>query len=190
MKKVLALSGKRFAGKDTVAALIVELARERGVAVATYAFAGESKRLFVQQQRARGVEVDLARLVGDRAYKEVWRPKLTEFTVASLRADPLIFCRAVADRIAGSEPCAVITDLRLRLEVEHLRSRFGLHSVRITRPDPLRASSGWRYSPEADSHPTETELDEPALWDEELVNDGTIEQLRSRVALRFSRWLG
>lgn len=190
MTRVLALSGKRFAGKDTVAGLLVELARERGLAVATYAFAGESKRLFVQQQRASGVAVDLAALLGDRDYKEVWRPMLTAFTVASLRDDPLIFCRAVADRIARGEARAVITDLRLRLEVEHLRSRFELYVVRVTRPDPLRARSGWNYSPAVDRHPTETELDDPALWDEELVNDGTIEQLRSRVAERFSGWLG
>lgn len=190
MKRVIALSGKRFAGKDTVAGLLVELARERGVAVATYAFAGESKRLFVQQQRALGVEVDLAELVSDRSYKETWRPKLTEFTVSSLRVDPLVFCRAVADRIARCEERAVITDLRLRLEVEHLRSRFELYVVRITRPDSLRARSGWKYSPEADLHATETELDEASLWDEELVNDGTNEELRERVARRFSDWFG
>jgi phosphomevalonate kinase len=187
--RVLALSGKRFAGKDTVAAMLVELARERGVAVSTYAFAGESKRLFVQQQRASGVEVELAALLADRSYKEAWRPKLTEFTVESLRADPLIFCRAVADRIETSEGRAVVTDLRLRLEIEHLRARFELYVVRITRPDSLRASSGWQYSPEADGHPTETELDDPGLWDEELINDGTMAQLRERVASRFSRWL-
>ena len=88
-----------------------------------------------------------------------------------------------------AEVRAVITDLRLRLEVEHLRSRFELYVVRITRPDALRAGSGWRYSPEADLHATETELDDPRLWDEELVNDGTTRQLREDVAARLSRWL-
>lgn len=190
MKRVLALSGKRFAGKDTFAALLVELARERGVAVTTYAFAGESKRRFVAQQRALGVEVDLDRLLHDRAYKEAWRPRLTEFTVSSLRADPLIFCRAVADRIAGSPDRALITDLRLRGEVEQLRGRFELYVLRVTRPDPLRGASGWRRSPAADEHPTETELDERALWDEELVNDGTLERLRERAASGLTRWFG
>lgn len=189
MTRVLALSGKRFAGKDTLAAILGELARERGAAITTYAFAGESKRLFVAQQRALGVEVELERLLHDRAYKEAWRPRLTEFTVSSLAADPLIFCRAVADRIAAADDRAVITDLRLRREVRHLRARFELHVVRITRPDPLRAASGWHYSQAADLHPTETELDEPSLWDEELVNDGSLAQLREQAARRFSAWL-
>lgn len=190
MRRVLALSGKRFAGKDTLAATLGELARERGVALATYAFAGESKRLFVELQRSSGADVSLDRLLHDRAYKEAWRPRLTEFTVASLAADPLIFCRAVADRIAANDDRAVITDLRLRLEVEHLRRRFSLYVLRVSRPDASRAASGWHYSQQADAHPTETELDDPSLWDEELVNDGTIERLRERAAAGFTRWLG
>lgn len=186
MKRVLALSGKRFAGKDTVAAMIVELARERGVAIAAHAFADECKQRFVARMQLRLIPIKRADL-NDRASKERWRPQLTKFTMESLRADPLIFCRAVADRIERAEERAVITDLRLRLEIEDLRSRFELYIVRITRPDSSRASSGWTYS-EGDEHPTETELDEPSLWDEELVNDGTLEELRERVAQRFSRW--
>lgn len=190
MTRVLALAGKRFAGKDTLAAAIGQVARERGVAVTLHAFAGESKRLFVAQQRSLGVAVELDGLLHDRAYKEAWRPELTEFTVTSLAADPLIFCRAVADRIAGSGGRAVITDLRLRGELLHLRGRFESYVLRVTRPDRLRAGSGWRYSPQADEHATETELDAPSLWDEEFVNDGALEQLRERAAAGFSRWFG
>ncbi len=190
MRRVLAISGKRFAGKDTLAARIVARAQMRGVVVAVHAFAAESKRMFVAWQQARGVTVDLLRLQGDRAYKEAWRPQLTDFTVAALRADPRVFCRAVADRIAGSEQVAVITDLRLRVEVELLRSMFALHVVRVTRPDGLRAASGWQYTPAVDEHMTETELDDPGLWTEEVHNDGTLVQLDEVVAERLSGWLG
>jgi phosphomevalonate kinase len=146
--------------------------------------------MFVAWQQARGVTVDLQRLQSDRAYKEAWRPQLTDFTVAALGRDPQVFCRAVADRIDGSEQVAVVTDLRLRVEVALLRSRSALHVVRLNRPDELRAVSGWQYTPGVDEHTTETELDDPGLWDETLHNDGTLAQLDEVVARRLGAWLG
>ncbi len=190
MRRVVAISGKRFAGKDTLAGEVVSQARARGVTVGVHAFAAESKRMFVAWQAARGVTVELARLLGERAYKEAWRPQLTEFTVAALRRDPLVFCEAVADRIAAVDEVAVISDLRLRLEVAHLRSRFALHVVRVTRSDVMREGSGWRWTAGVDDHSTETELDDPGLWDEEIVNDGTLAELGSRVAGRVAAWVG
>lgn len=180
MKKVLAISGKRFSGKDTFAAMLVARAKEHGATLETYAFAGESKRLFVAQQAAQGVTVDLARLTSDRAYKEEWRPRLTKFTVDSIAADPLVFCRAVADRIAASPHPALITDLRLTLELEHLRSRFELRVLRLVRTDEHRAQSGWSFKPGVDDHHTETELDDPKLWDEPIANDGSEADLAAK----------
>lgn len=180
MRRLLAISGKRFSGKDTFAALLVEEAKARGVTLETYAFAAESKRMFVEQQRRAGVELELARLTTDRAYKETWRPKLTEFTVASIAADPLVFCREVARRIEASGKPALITDLRLKLELEHLRPRFPLHVVRLVRSDAARAASGWQFKADVDGHHTETELDDPSLWDEVVRNDGSVDELRAR----------
>lgn len=189
MRRVLALSGRRFAGKDTLAGVLVARARERGVPLVTYAFAAESKRLLVDEMRAQGVEVELERLLHDRGYKELWRPRLTACTVAALGRDPLVFCRAVAGRIAGSRQAAVITDLRLRGELEHLRSRFDLRVLRVQRPDPLRAAAGWRATAGVDDHATETELDDPALWDEVFANDGDLAALDGAVRSRLDAWL-
>lgn len=177
--RLLAISGKRFSGKDSFAALLVEEARQLGLALETYAFAGESKRLFVEQQQRAGVEVDLARLMSDRAYKETWRPLLTKFTVDAIAADPLVFCRAVVQRIEASGRPALITDLRLRLELDYLRPRAPLHVVRLVRSDEARAASGWQRNPDVDGHHTETELDDPKLWDEVVQNEGSLEDLRA-----------
>ena len=181
-KLLLAISGKRFSGKDTLAALLVEHAQKRGITLETYAFAAESKRMFTDEQAAAGITVDLERLQHDREYKELWRPQLTAFTMESLARDPLVFCRSVAGRIEASSTSSLVTDVRLRLEVEHLRPRFRLHLVRITRSDESRAASGWKYTPSADDHRTETDLDDPSLWDEVLTNDGSLEELSAKAA--------
>ncbi|HEU4406073.1 MAG TPA: hypothetical protein VFS43_12465 [Polyangiaceae bacterium] len=182
MRKLLAISGKRFSGKDTLAGLLQRHALAAGRSLEAHAFAAESKRLFVEARRAAGVDVDLGRLTNDRAYKERLRPELTRFTVDAIARDPLVFCRAVADRIAASASPPLVTDLRLRLEIEHLSSRFDLHVVRLLRPDAHRAASGWRHDPAADGHPTETELDDPSLWHEAVANDGTLAQLDAKAA--------
>lgn len=189
MKKLLAISGKRFSGKDTFAAMLVAEAKARGATLETYAFAGESKRLFVAQEAARGIAVDLARLTSDRAYKEEWRPQLTKFTVDSIAADPLVFCRAVAARIEASPSPALITDLRLTLELQHLRPRFALRVLRLVRTDTHRAQSGWTFKAAVDDHHTETELDDSTLWDEAIANDGAEADLRARAAAVISEFL-
>jgi phosphomevalonate kinase len=168
MLRLLALSGKRFSGKDTLAAR----------RLASHAFAGESKRMFA----ARNAEVDLERLTTDRAYKERWRPSLTAFTVEALAADPLVFARAVAARIDATGAPALISDLRLRRELDFLRPRYALHVARLHRGDEQRAASGWRFTPEVDGHHTETELDDPALWDSVVPNDGELDALRAQAA--------
>ncbi len=153
--RVLALSGKRFSGKDTFAAALVRHGLAIGVEVVPHAFAAESKRLLVARQAELGVAVDLERLTTDRSYKEQWRSKLTELTVAAIAADPLVFCRAVADRIdRQTKPHVVplVTDVRLLLEVTHLRARFDLWLVRIARGEEARARSGWLPDPSADAH--------------------------------------
>jgi hypothetical protein len=102
MRRVVALSGKRFAGKDTLAGEVVARARARGVTVGVHAFAAESKRMFVGVAggaRGDGGAGAAARRAGVQG---AWRPQLTAFTVAALREDPLVFCRAVADRIAAA----------------------------------------------------------------------------------------
>lgn len=179
--RVLCISGKRFAGKDTLARLLVEAAARRGETLTTYAFAGESKRMFA----AARPEIDLAKLLDDRAYKEAWRPQLTQFTVDALAADPLVFVREVMRRIADP---ALITDLRLRLELDHLRGVCEPYVLRVARSDPNRAASGWSFDAAKDTHHTETELDDPSLWSEVVANDGSEAELAARADQIIDRW--
>jgi phosphomevalonate kinase len=177
MRRVLGISGKRFTGKDTFAELLVSRAAARGVALCPYALAAESKRMFAAAMHSQGVELDLARLGSDRTYKETWRPALTQFTARALDADPHVFVRQVAQRIVADPRPALISDLRLRLELDWLRPRFDLWVVRLVRSDRQRAASGWQHEPAKELHYTETDLDDPGLWSQVVENDGTIAEL-------------
>ena len=79
----------------------------------------------------------------------------------------------VADRIEAEPMPCLITDVRLRLEVDHLRSRFDLRLVRITRGDAARASSGWsrraRVSSAAARHSSPSVLVSPSSGSSILV---------------------
>jgi phosphomevalonate kinase len=183
MRRLLAISGKRFSGKDTLAALLAAAASRRGVELVPYAFAAESKRMFA----ARDASIDLSRLTSDRDYKETLRPQLTRFTEESLAADPLVFVREVARRIEADPRPALITDLRLRLELDWLRPRFDLTVARIQRADVEREKSGWRFDPRKDAHRTETELDEPSLWDVIVENQGSQAELAEKAETLLSR---
>jgi phosphomevalonate kinase len=185
MRRLLCISGKRFSGKDTFARLLVAGARARGVELATYAFADESKRMFA----ARRPDVELARLMNDRDYKEAVRPELTKFTIESIAADPLVFARAVARRIDADARPPLVTDLRLRLELDWLRPRFEVVVARLVRPDALRAASGWSFDAAKDGHRTETELDDASLWTEQIDNDGDEARLRERADAIVTRYV-
>jgi len=86
----------------------------------------------------------------------------------------------VASRLETDVRPAVITDLRLRLELDYLRPRFELIVVRLVRSDAARATSGWTFMPDKDEHYTETELDAPTAWTEVVANDGTEAELARR----------
>jgi phosphomevalonate kinase len=171
---LIALSGKRFTGKDTFADALIARARMLGITLPKGAFATECKLAFVEDERAQGREIDAARLIGERAYKEQLRPALTAFTERSLAKDPLVFVRRV---LTHFEPfgCGLISDLRLQLELDFLRQSTDLFAVRLERTAQHRAESGWSFTPATDHHRTEIELDHEKSWELVLSNDGSLE---------------
>lgn len=177
---VFAISGKRGVGKDTLADAVVARATERGVPLVRCAFATECKRAFVEHRAAEGEALSLEGLVHDRAYKEAHRPALTAFTERELARDALAFVRRVLARI-GAGP-GLVTDLRLRVELDALRARSALVAVRVERPRAHREASGWVFHAPADEHFTETQLDDERGWSAVLVNGGSLEAWRARGA--------
>jgi hypothetical protein len=70
-----------------------------------------------------------------------------------------------------NNPNWIITDLRFPNEYEAIKSREGI-TIRVVKPDNKKVSS--------DLHPSETALDD-AEFDYEIVNDGTLEDLKDKV---------
>ena len=176
---IIALSGKRFAGKDTFADALIARLHALGVSLPKGAFATECKRAFAEDEHTQGREVDVNRLLNERAYKEQLRPTLTAFTERSLAQDSLVFVRGVLARFAPFG-CGLISDLRLQLELDFLRQHTQLLSVRLERSDQHREESGWRFTPGTDDHRTETELDHEKSWGLVLSNDGSLDEWKAQ----------
>ena len=186
---VLAISGKRFYGKDTLAELLCDLAQQAGKPLLRHALADQSKEGFADSHTAAGAPVDARRLKTDRLYKERWRPELTAYTEAELARDPLVFCKRLLAAARGqAAPAILISDLRLLCELEWLRER-GAFLARLHVEGSVRAGFGWSFQEGVDDHRTETELDGRSDWDAVVVNPGTRAGLEEEaVALLAAFW--
>jgi len=188
MRPVLAISGKRLYGKDTLAQLLCDEAAAAGRPLVRRAFADQSKEALAQRLLASGEALDLERMSADRGYKERWRPRLTEFTEAELARDPRVFCeRLFAAPLPSWAWGLLVSDLRLAVEVECLRAR-GAFLARLRCAPKVRAVLGWTHVPEIDGHRTETELDDRADWDAEVENPGDLDALRERARALLGRF--
>lgn len=190
-KLVLALSGKRYSGKDSLAAAVIDEASSRGIALRRRALADACKIAFCEEMAAVGITIDATSLIADRATKERWRPALTVFTERELAADPQVFCRQILDE-PHDDP-VLITDVRLRSEVAMLTLRADPIFARVVRSDESRRSSGWSFTKGVDDHRTETELDDWDGWSEIVRNEGPTSELATfarRLVDRLSEALG
>lgn len=202
MRPVVALCGKRYAGKDTLAAALEAAAAEIDRPFLRLAFADEAKRAFAQYYNARLAaaaasagphdvtqRVDGERLITDRAYKEQWRPQLTEFVSRALSEDPAVFVTQLVRAVECADPSAliVVTDLRLRSDLALLARHCRVHVVRVERSAQLREASGWRYAKAVDEHPTETEMDDPRTCNDVIRNEGPVAELRTHARALLAR---
>ena len=158
---IIALSGKKKSGKNTVAKLIAaatnlsckeyafadalksEVARACGVSTAYIEQNKDSFRLILQ-----GWGTDFKRNLVDKDY---WVKELNK---------QLLQCTA---------DIAIITDVRFMNEFKYLNSA-GAVLVRISRPNiPL------------DEHPSESDLDKIKQWHEIILNSTTVDDLVPQV---------
>lgn len=167
---ILLLSGKRFCGKDTVAAALQTLLP--AVKIKTFASAYECKRLYCEK-----FSLDVNRFA-EREYKEQHRASLTDF----FHNCNIDFEAIVAQQIsaASSLEIAIVTDWRFERQfaaVQTLLPHVACVRMRVNACDSARKRRGWVQSGKIDQDATETSLD-TAEFDIVLQNDFTsVEQL-------------
>ena len=170
---VVLLSGKRFSGKDTVAADLLSICLE-DYRIATFASANELKRLYCEQNH-----LDFQRFLTDRMYKESHHVAMTEFYHMQALKTP--FEQTVAQKIAENAKhidVAIVTDWRFERQFQFLKEALPKSPclrVRIEASDKVRKERGWIENSTIDAGDTETALDN-AEFDITLQNNSNTMQ--------------
>lgn len=163
------ISGKRYAGKDTVAERFrCQLAAQgRDVVLTSFAEA-------VKREAARLYDLDVDKLLAPptdaeaRAYKEEHRHLLIKVGMEGRAEDTTCWAVKVWQAHSSRE-VVVISDWRFPDEEVRLR-RLGamVIRVRVHARDHARAQRGWKYNAAVDDSPSETALDGnfdvPIMW--------------------------
>ena len=172
----IALSGKRFSGKDYFSALLQKelslLLPKADVRLVRQA--DELKKSFAN---INGLDVE--RLISDRVYKELHREEMTKFYTNSLEKDSLIWCRKIIEFIDknGENPkIYILSDLRHKYELDFYKETLqkisiSFITIRVETSDEIKEKRGWKFIKEVDEHPTENDLDEGVIWDFLIKNE-------------------
>lgn len=159
---LIGLSGKQYAGKDQVAALLLE------------ALPGYEKiplALAIKKAYAAQHNLTLAQIEADKA---VHRPGLIALGDWGRAQDPDYWLKQVLT-LPGNK---IISDVRLMREHDLLR-QMGATLIRVEADRDIRAHRGTLVK---EDDPTECALDEIRDWDKVILNNGTMGDLRQAVA--------
>lgn len=182
---IIGISGKARAGKDSVTATLIECFKEKhGLDARRYALADPLKK-FVNEEGAfklamkYGIEWDNSPDLTDPLCPPPYgkQSRVLQFVGEARRsADPFYWVKRLAASIEADKPqIAVVSDVRYCTELFFILNKGGI-AVRVRRPGFVDLSRD-------PNHPSETELDGYGhLFAYDLVNDGTLEQLKADAA--------
>ena len=173
-KKIFLISGKARHGKDTTAEIIGQLVNEKGLKSINLSFGS-----YIKEYTKKISNWD-----GNEETKESVRGLLQQLGTEIIRAkiDNYFFInRIIQDIMVYSYYFDIITisDIRLLEEIEKLTERFD-NSVTI---HVFRPNLETNLTATEQKHRTETSLDNFHDYDYELINDGTIEDLKEKIAV-------
>lgn len=133
---LILLNGKRFSGKDAIAALVKNLKR---VSIA-------------DNMKLKFMEIHPGVNLFNREEKEKWRTELTKFTT-SFDIHHWINITPYTDN-------CIVTDIRSMQEINFLKDKFKkVMVIRINASEEARKKRGWVYQPDYDDGELETALD-------------------------------
>lgn len=162
MKFVL-ISGKRAAGKDHVATLLVDALEAQGQRVSRVALGSINKRAFADK-----MGIDLERLRNDRVFKETHRLAMIDYHARRNQEDPE-WClkEALETATEARADVLLLSDWRTREDFQYF-ARYARNSdiftVRIDASDEARSARGWIPDARKDTSYTEVGLDDWKGW--------------------------
>ena len=167
--KIFVIGGKARQGKDTFCSMIRKYYKDKNIKSINLQFSS-----YIKEYAKR-----IANWDGDDTDKP--RELLQEIGVKILREkiDPLFLVKRMINDIkvySNYFDIITISDARAKDEIDYIKKEFdNVISVRITRPN---FDNGLSEKEKNDF--TETDLDDYNNFDYEIVNDGTIDDLKER----------
>ena len=160
------MSGKRYAGKDTVANFMKRSFESRGRRCKLLSIADSCKIDFA---KLNGLDAD--KMINDREYKELHRNDLTDYYRSVIETDRLAYEKIIVNRInrldIDEHDYVVVRDVRLLSGLNCLLDGLDDHlvtRVRIECSDEDREKRGWKKT-DYDYSFAETGLDLYDKWD-------------------------
>ncbi|XWV24534.1 phosphomevalonate kinase [Tupanvirus deep ocean] len=169
---LIVLSGKRYVGKDYCAIVITEVLKSllSDINIKFVHVTTEIKREFAEYKN-----LDFNKLQFDREYKESHRVEMTKYSNVQMEKFGMsyynkLFCENVLAKT--TEPTIYIVDCRYKFEINiYKKLEIPLILVRINAKNKTKERHGWKYDPQIDEHPSETDLDNYDTWQLIFNND-------------------
>ena len=170
LKKIIMLSGKARSGKDTTSLILNEMLEEKGYKVMNLQFSSYIKDYAKKISNWDGSDETKPRQLLQELGTEIIRKQIDElFFVKRIIGDIMVY--------SYYYDIITISDCRAKVEIDEPRKHFdNICAVRVTRPN---FDNG--LTEEQKKHFTEVDLDDYDKFDYEIVNDGSIEDLKKKV---------
>lgn len=173
---LILISGKRYSGKDVLAASIDNELCQLGFRVVIRSTALSLKTRFCKEYG-----LDLASFLNDRAYKESYRDRLTKFTLNHSQEENIKSFIESLDPDLNTNDFIILSDLRTKLDTKAIRSKFKALTIRVSADDKVRTARGYKES-QYDTSLFETDLDNEN-FDFYITNESSLEELNKKARL-------
>ena len=170
LKKIIMLSGKARSGKDTTSLMLNEMFEEKGLKVMNLQFSSYIKEYAKKITNWDGSDETKPRQLLQELGTEIIRKQIDElFFVKRIIGDIKVY--------SYYYDIITISDCRAKVEIDIPKQEFdNICAVRITRPN---FDNG--LTDEQKKHFTEVDLDDYDKFDYEIVNDGSLDDLKKKV---------
>jgi len=153
--RVLLLSGKRYAGKTTLAERLQRLIAAEQLETQFINISDSVKQSFCSVHG-----IDFEELMSTRSTKERYRREMIQFMEERRASDGnYVWCREAWKRMRLNPRIVVVTDARRPCDVDFFRTSSDVTYVRIECCEKVRQSRGWEFESGIDDTVSETGLD-------------------------------